>query len=100
MAKHFAEEAMSRLISICYWPQKPDLNKKLFDIIYFLPNASKKRLKKLHLNSLKVDWIFISDNMSELALALAQELISSAPVVTEEGKQVEKAAFSSYIDSE
>ena len=38
--------------------------------------------------------------MSELALALAQELISSAPVVTEEGKQVEKAAFSSNIDIE
>ena len=31
---------------------------------------------------------FISDNMSEIALALAQELVSSAPVVTEEGKQV------------
>ena len=59
-------------------------------MIYFVPNASKKRLKQLHLNSVKV---FISDNMSDLALALAQELISSsAPaVVSDEGKQVKKS---------
>ena len=62
-------------------------------MIYFVPNASKKRLKQLHLNSVKV---FISDNMSDLALALAQELISSAPVVTEEGKQVEKSSHLIY----